>query len=124
MPWGTGSLALRAPIAFGEALGEMSIYPLLDDQLLILFSSVASPTGQWICTMAAVGHLRPGPVVEMRALDESNRRFVFRPAAAGRWAMDAPEPSKYHHCGAWGSVTDTYDVQVIREGPDRRDPTS
>jgi hypothetical protein len=125
MPWETGLLDLRVPtFPFGEFSGQMNIYPLVGKQLLILFSGIAVPTGQWDCSMAAVGHLRPGPIVEMRALDEPHDRFVFRPVGANRWSMEAPEPNKRTYCGAWGSVVASYDVEVIRDRPERRDPSS
>jgi len=108
MPWATGHLGLTT-FPSGEASGRISLYPLTSDQLVIVMVTAAMPRAQWICEMVAIGQLRPGPVVEMRSLDEAAKRFVFRPAGAGQWSIES-NSTENRHCGAWGSIEGDYRI--------------
>ena len=113
MPWPTGAFRFSEPtIPFGTSEGSISIWPIIDDWLLIAFTSVMVPTEQSMCRMVAEGRMHGG-VIRMRSLDEDRHVFVLRPAGERHLSIDSDAPVM-SHCGAFGSVTGDYEIESMQ----------
>jgi hypothetical protein len=124
LPWPTGALDLRTEYAIGPPQnfigGGISIFPIIDDQLLISAGTVDMPNGRWSCSMDAEGRFAAGQVLEMRSLDVYQRLYFFRPVGHGRWSLGGPGGYPDPHCGL-NAFEAEYDVEFRRSSSDESD---
>ena len=108
VPWPNGLFKIRDP-AFE---GSLSIFPLIDNELLIRVDTSQRPDASWICTIIALGRLSADGTALMTSLDDEARTFSVRRGSAGEVILapatglrDEPDP-----CYPTGIAFGTYSI--------------
>jgi hypothetical protein len=110
VPWSSGLVHLDA----GTVGGELIIYPIVDDRLLITVDTMEE-SGRWMCEMVAEARIPAERAIEMRSLDDAYLAYRFRPEGNGRWAFDQLGEYRNYHCGGLGGITGSYAAEFRRQ---------